>query len=63
VRSSTERLDALATSGAGVAQVAAELHELQRAVAALLGGGGSSAVVPQPRRAPAVEWTTTGVLP
>ncbi len=63
VRSSTERLDALATSGAGVAQVAAELHELQRAVAALLGGGGSSAAVPQPRRAPAVEWTTTGVLP
>jgi hypothetical protein len=62
VRASTERLDALATRGAGVAQVAAELHELERAVAALLGGG-SPAAVPQPRRAPAIEWTTTGALP
>ena len=62
VRASVERLDALATRGAAAAQVAAELHELERAVASLLGTTGLPAAVPQQRSAPAVEWTTTGAL-
>jgi hypothetical protein len=62
VRSSVERLDALATRGAAVAEVAAELHELERAVAALLGTAGVAAAVPQQPPSPAAEWTTTGVV-
>lgn len=63
VRASVERLDALAAQGATAVQVAAELHELERAVAALLGTAGlpASAVPPQ-RSGPAVEWTTTGAV-
>ena len=62
VRASVERLDALATRGAAVPQVAAELHELERAVASLLGTAGlPAAAVPQQRPGP-VEWTTTGAV-
>lgn len=61
VRASVERLDGLATGGAASVQVAAELHELERAVASLLGTAGLPAsAVPQQRSGPAVEWTTTG---
>ena len=64
MRASVERLDALAARGAGGAQVGAELHELERAVAALLGSAGlPAAAVPQQRSGPAVEWTTTGAVP
>lgn len=62
VRASVERLDALATRGAAAPHVAAELHELERAVASMLGTAGLPAAVPQQRSAPAVEWTTTGAL-
>jgi hypothetical protein len=63
VRASVERLDALAARGAAAAQVAAELHELERAVASLLGTAGLPAsAVPQQRSGPAVEWTTTGAV-
>lgn len=62
VRASVERLDALATRAAAAPLVAAELHELERAVASLLGTAGLPAAVPQQRSAPAVEWTTTGAL-
>ena len=63
VRASVERLDALAARGATGAQVAAELHELERAVASLLGSAGlPGAAVPQQRSGPAVEWTTTGTV-
>ncbi len=61
VRASVERLDALALRGASATVVAAELHELERAVASLLGGAAlPGAAVPQQRTGPAVEWTTTG---
>jgi len=63
VRASVERLDALAADGAAVGQVAAELHELERAVACLLGTAGQPDVtVPQQRPGPAEEWTTTGAV-
>ena len=63
VRASVERLDGLAGRTATAAQVAAELHELERAVAALLGTAGlPSAAVPQQRSGPAGEWTTTGAV-
>ena len=58
-----ERLDALATRGAAAVEIAAELHELERAVAGLLGTAGLPAsAVPQQRAAPAGEWTTTGAV-
>lgn len=57
-----ERLDALAAGGATTAQVAAVLHELERAVTALLGSAGLPvAPVPQ-QRSGAAEWTTTGAV-
>jgi hypothetical protein len=63
VRASVERLDALATRGAAAPVVAAELHELERAVASLLGSAGlPAAAVPQQRPGQAVEWTTTGAV-
>jgi hypothetical protein len=63
VRASVERLDALAAGGAAAVQVAAELHELERAVASLLGTAGLPAsAVPQQRAGPAGEWTTTGAV-
>jgi hypothetical protein len=63
VRASVERLDGLAGRGARGAQVAAELQELERAVAALLGSAAlPAAAVPAQRSGPAIEWTTTGVL-
>jgi hypothetical protein len=62
VRASVERLDALATRGATAPQVAAELHELERSIASLLGTAALPAAVPQQRSAPAVEWTTTGAV-
>ena len=41
----------------------AELHELERAVAALLGTAGLPAsAVPQQRSGPVGEWTTTGAV-
>jgi hypothetical protein len=63
VRASVERLDALAARRASAPLVAAELHELERAVAALLGGAelpGSG--VPQQRSGGVAEWTTTGAV-
>ena len=63
VRASVERLDALATRSAPAAHVTAELHELERAVAALLGTAGLPAsAVPQQRSGPVGEWTTTGAV-
>ncbi len=63
VRASVGRLDALASRGASAAQVAAELHVLERAVASLLGTAGlPSAGVPQQRSGASVEWTTTGAV-
>jgi hypothetical protein len=63
VRASVERLDALAGRSASAVQVSAELYELERAVASLLGGAGlPAAAVPQQRSVPAGEWTTTGAV-
>ena len=63
VRASVERLDGLATRSAPAAAVTAELHELERAVAALLGTAGLPAsAVPQQRSGPVGEWTTTGAV-
>lgn len=63
VRASVERLDALAGCSASAPQVAAELYELERAVATLLGSAGQpTAAMPHQRAAPPVEWTTTGAV-
>ena len=63
VRASVERLDALAARGVSSPLVAAELDELERAVAALLGAAElPQAGVPQQRSAGAAEWTTTGAV-
>ena len=63
VRASVERLDGLAVRGAPAAHVTAELHELERAVAALLGTAGLPAsAVPHQRSGPVGEWTTTGAV-
>jgi hypothetical protein len=62
VRASVERLDALAAGGAATARVAAELHELERSVAALLGSAGLPAVAVPQQRPGTPEWTTTGAV-
>jgi len=62
LHASVERLDALAARGAAAPHVTAELHELERAVASLLGSAGLPLSVPQQRTAPVEEWTTTGVI-
>jgi hypothetical protein len=63
VRASVDRLDALAGRGAPLPQVAAELHELERAVASLLGAAAlPAAAVPRQRPGSPLEWTTTGVV-